>query len=171
MATMAKTKTTGRKIAVVLLAIFTATIASSCGKSTRPEVKGKLPLFPVTGKLLTDGQPMPGAELLFYPVHEFPKEAAKQLPRATVDADGSFKVSTYAPDDGAPAGDYRVTVSWKGPVEGHMNGEQVADLPEKVPFTVQNPRTTKLKVQVKEEQNTLPTWDLAEVERQASNSQ
>ena len=64
MATTARTKITGRKFAVALLAIFTAMIASSCGKATH-EIKNKLPVFPVKGKLVLDGQPMPGAGSLF----------------------------------------------------------------------------------------------------------
>jgi len=33
-----------------------------------------------------------------------------------VQADGSFKLSTYGTEDGAPAGEYLVTVVWPGGV-------------------------------------------------------
>jgi len=170
MATRARTKITGRKFAVALLAIFTAMIASSCGKATH-EIKNKLPVFPVKGKLVLDGQPMPGAEIFFHPVHEFPKESSQLKPHARADAEGAFQISTYVGQDGAPAGEYYVTVSWKGPLQEGMNSEQRDDLPEKISERFQNPHWSRLKAVVKEGENDLPTWDLAEVERQASNSQ
>jgi hypothetical protein len=34
------------------------------------------------------------------------------LPRATVKDDGSFVLGTYKKEDGAPAGEYRVSVRW-----------------------------------------------------------
>ena len=36
-------------------------------------------------------------------------------PRATVGADGTFQVSTYGENDGAPAGDYVILISWEAP--------------------------------------------------------
>ena len=170
MATMAKKKTSTQKIAVVLLALFTATIASSCGKATH-EIKNKLPVFPVKGKVTLDGQPMPGAEVFFHPVREFPKESSQLKPHARADADGAFQISTYVGQDGAPAGEYYVTVSWKGPIQEGMNSEQRDELPEKISERFQNPHWSRLKAVIKEEENDLPAWDLAEVERQASNSQ
>jgi hypothetical protein len=153
----------------VCIGILTVAISAGCGGKSRPEIKGKLPLFPVTGKLMMDGQPMVGATILFNPSQEFPPGAAKQRPRATADADGSFQVSTYTNQDGAPAGDYKVTISWKGDQEG-VTSEQQGDLPEKAPETVQDARWSKLRVKVKEEENTLPTWDLSQLQRQASNT-
>jgi hypothetical protein len=156
----------GRCTLVVCVALLTASLSVGCGKS-RPEIKGKLPLFPVKGKAMMDGQPMSGATVLFYPTQEFPKGSAQQRPRAVVEDDGTFQVSTYANNDGAPAGEYKVTISWKGDTQG-LNNEQQSDLPEKAPETVQHSRSSKLRVEVKNGDNSLPTWDLTE--RQASNT-
>lgn len=90
----------GRCTLVVCVALLTASLSVGCGKS-RPEIKGKLPLFPVKGKVTMDGQPMSGATLLFYPTQDFPKGSAQQRPRAVVEDDGTFQVSTYANNDGA----------------------------------------------------------------------
>jgi hypothetical protein len=158
----------GPRAAIVFVGLLTVTLAASCGKS-RPEIKGKLPLFPVTGKVTMNGQPMPGAIVLLHPIFEFPASAAPQRPRAKAEDNGTFKLSTYANQDGAPAGKYYVTVSWKESEEG-VTSEQLADLPEKAPESFQNPKTSGLIVQVKEGENTLPTWDLAEFARQASNN-
>jgi hypothetical protein len=126
-----------------------------------------MPVFPVKGKVMIDGQPMSGATVLFYPTQDFPKGSAQQHPRAVVEEDGTFQVSTYGSNDGAPAGEYTVTVSWKGDTDG-LNNEQQADLPEKAPETVLHARTTKLRVEIKNGDNSLPAWDLSE--RQASNT-
>jgi hypothetical protein len=159
----------GRRAAVALVGLLTVTFATSCGGKSVPEIKGKLPLFPVKGKVMMDGQPMSGAIVILNPVFDFPAGAAQQRPRAKAEADGTFQLSTYANQDGAPAGKYYVTVSWKGSGAG-LSSEQLEDLPEKAPESFQKPKTSKLIVQIKEGENTLPTWDLAEFERQASNN-
>jgi hypothetical protein len=158
----------GRRAAIVLVGLLTVSLAASCGKS-RTEIKGKLPLFPATGKVTMNGQPMPGAIVMLHPIFNFPADAAPQRPHATAGDDGTFKLSTYTSQDGAPAGKYYVTVSWKGSAE-NVSNEQQADLPEMAPESFQKPQTSGLIVQVKEEENTLPTWDLAELTRQASNN-
>lgn len=150
------------------IGVLTLTLGVGCGKGP-PPIKGKLPVFPVKGRLLMDGQPMAAATIIFNPVRKYPKGAALQRPRAVVDADGNFQVSTYDNDDGAPAGDYKVTLSWKGPLEG-VNSEQKDELPEKVPQMFQEARRSLLRVQIKEGENTLPTWDLAQFESHASNT-
>jgi hypothetical protein len=157
----------GRWTFVVCLGLLTASLSAGCGGKSRPAIKGKLPLFPVKGKVVMDGQPLAGATLIFYATSDMPRGAAPQRPRAVVEDDGTFQVSTYDNDDGAPAGQYKVTVSWKGATKG-LNNEQIADLPEKAPESVQKPRSSKLRVEVKEGDNSIPTWDLTE--RQASNT-
>jgi hypothetical protein len=159
----------GRCAVALFVGLLTVALSAGCGGKSRPEMKGKLPLFPVTGKLMLDGQPMAGATILFFPTTAFPAGAAKQRPRAIVDTDGTFHVSTYANDDGAPAGDYKVTVSWKGDLTG-VTSEQAGDLPEKAPTTVQEANSTRLRMKVTETENVLPAWDLTELERHASNT-
>jgi hypothetical protein len=159
----------GRCAVAIFVGLLTVALSAGCGAKSRPEIKGKLPLFPVTGKLMLDSQPMAGATILFHPTQEFPAGAAKQRPRAMVDTDGTFHVSTYANDDGAPAGEYKVTVSWKGDLTG-ITSEQAGDLPEKAPMVVQEASSSRLRIKVKEAENSLPTWDLTELEPHASNT-
>ena len=156
-----------RWAAAISVGVLMMSLSAGCGKA-KPGIKGKLPLFPVAGKLIMDGQPMAGATLLFHPTNDFPTGSASQRPRAIVGEDGTFQVSTYANDDGAPAGEYRVTVSWKADTDG-TTSEQQQDLPEMAPRTVQNPRQSHLRVKIKQGENKLPTWDLTE-EHQASNT-
>ena len=65
-------------------------------------------LYPVRGKVLFEGQPARGATLVLHPLGNSGANAIE--PRAFVDRDGGFEVFTYAAGDGAPAGEYAVTV-------------------------------------------------------------
>jgi hypothetical protein len=64
-------------------------------------------LHPVQGKVtLPDGTPVAGAMVEFEG-----EEGNKDItPRGDVQADGSYRLGTYKPGDGAPAGKYRVLV-------------------------------------------------------------
>ncbi len=87
------------------LTILVATLAfglTSCGKSDALK-----PTFPVSGQiLLPDGKPAEHALVIFHPVGP----AAGPKPRGKVLANGTYQLTTFATDDGAPAGDYQVTV-------------------------------------------------------------
>lgn len=76
-----------------------------------PKVKSTT--YPVDGKVYFEGSPIPGAVVSFLPSG---KEGAKASGK--VEADGSFRLSSFKPFDGAAAGDYQVTVSWTDPRTG-----------------------------------------------------
>jgi hypothetical protein len=87
------------------LTILVASLAfglTSCGKSDAHR-----PTFPVSGQiLLPDGKPAEYALVIFHPVG--PADGPK--PRGKVLANGTYQLTTFATDDGAPAGEYQVTV-------------------------------------------------------------
>jgi hypothetical protein len=147
-------RTSRARVAVLAIALAIATVSSSCGKST-PEIKGKLPVFPVKGSVQMDGQPLSGAEIAFRPFGKgFPADAAKSLPQARTDGDGNFSLSTYAANDGAPAGKYRVTIKWRG--DESRNDDDGNVLPGKYA----NPKATQLRAEVEEGENTLPPFEI-----------
>ena len=152
-----------------VIGLSAAVALTGCSKTRVPAIKGtKLAVFPVKGKLVMDGKPMALATILFNPVAKFPKGAAQMQPRATADENGEFKVTTYANDDGAPAGDYKITISWKGEEAAGLSDGGRAEVDEKAPPDYLNSRTSKIRVKVKEEPNDLPTWDLAQLEGNAT---
>lgn len=51
---------------------------------------------------------MPHATVVFHPSFDLGPDVSK--PRGTTGEDGSFTLSTYGAADGAPEGDYKVTV-------------------------------------------------------------
>lgn len=70
------------------------------------------PVFPFRGKVLIEGRPISNALVKFHslddPSRDLPPSAAR------TSKDGSFELSTYAALDGAPEGEYAVTVSLVG---------------------------------------------------------
>jgi hypothetical protein len=89
----------------ILFGILGISILSltSCGKDD-----GRKPTFPVTGKVFFEKKPTEHATIIFHPIGESGSNVVK--PRGKVGSDGSFTLTTYDGNDGAPAGDYAVTV-------------------------------------------------------------
>ncbi len=68
------------------------------------------PVFPVRGQFVFQGRPLAGAFVVFHPLDG--SEPLTVEPRAHTGQDGRFVLTTYATGDGAPAGEYAVTVQW-----------------------------------------------------------
>ncbi len=85
-----------------------------CGGSGRPS------LVKVTGKVTVDGKPVEGAIVAFQYVADAKAEYQRPSTGYT-DAAGEFVLGTYAHDDGAPVGKYKV---------GILKKEVVGKLPE-----------------------------------------
>jgi hypothetical protein len=151
----------------ITIGLCSLVLASSCGGPKLPEIQGKLPVFPVKGSLLVDGKPVAQAQLVFHPTAPWPKDASQFLPRARTSDDGTFTVTTYADADGAPAGTYRVTVTWRG--EGDEEQQRTEDDPNLIPPMYHVPRLTKLRAQVEEGENTLPPFEVKITEQHASS--
>ena len=66
---------------------------------------------PVAGSLMVNGQPASGAVVTLYPVGE-KVDTRNSKPWGVVDAAGEFRLQTYVKEDGAPAGEYMLTVKW-----------------------------------------------------------
>ena len=67
-------------------------------------------LQPVHGQVFYLDQPVPMASVVLDPVRTKPPDFPR--PHAVVGDDGSFTLSTFGHDDGAPVGEYRVIVTW-----------------------------------------------------------
>jgi len=78
--------------------------------------------FTVSGKVLKSGSPINYATVIFHPVDAADTTTAK--PRGVTTPDGTFLLTTYDGNDGAPAGAYQVTIQqWltEKPEEGPKN--------------------------------------------------
>ncbi|MBM4002697.1 MAG: DUF4198 domain-containing protein [Planctomycetes bacterium] len=73
---------------------------------------GEPKIHPVTGKVLLNGQPLADASVVFHPVDAQSRPELRRL-TARTDAGGAFRLTTRDPGDGAPAGEYGVTVEFR----------------------------------------------------------
>jgi 3',5'-cyclic AMP phosphodiesterase CpdA len=78
-------------------------------------VYNRKPTHPASGKVLLNGSPLVGGYVTFYATD--PKDAKKAVHTAdaVTEPDGSFALSTYKAFDGAPEGEYKVTVVLREP--------------------------------------------------------
>jgi hypothetical protein len=92
-----------RRPTAVRMAVLTAVLAASaCGGSG-------VKLYPVSGKVLFQDQPVEGVTVIFHPVGG---DALAPRPSGTTGPDGSFALKTHPLGDGAPAGEYVVVATW-----------------------------------------------------------
>ena len=81
-----------------------ALLCSACGPG------GRKPVYPVQGEVRVDGLAPAHAQIAFHPVGDAGPDAVH--PVGVVDDQGRFTLTTYKAGDGAPPGEYRVTVAW-----------------------------------------------------------
>ncbi len=111
-------------------------------------------MFTVSGKVLFNQKPAAYALVVFHPVKDTKLD---MRPNGYTDKEGVFRLSTYSDGDGAPAGDYLVTVIWTG---ANPDTEEVAEAPDKLQGRYADPKTSGLKVTVKEGPNQLAPFEL-----------
>jgi hypothetical protein len=122
-----------------------------CGKAKAPWEK----VSPVSGVLTLGGKPIVGAQVTLFPVDGTVPESIR--PTAVTDADGRFHLRTFAEADGAPAGDFRVSVIWHPLVQS--DGGMVRGV-NQLPAKYATPDGSGLTVTVAEGGSTLPAIDI-----------
>src|SRR5262245_40395178 len=80
------------------------------GCSGQPNSASRVPVYPVEGKVIVGDRLAGNSRVVFYPVNK--GNAVELCPVANTRADGTFQLMTYKFGDGAPAGEYIVTVVW-----------------------------------------------------------
>jgi hypothetical protein len=82
--------------------------------------------------LYDDNTPLKNVRLNFYPSAALME--GENAPHAETDENGKFQLSTYGDNDGAPAGEYKVTVSPAAPMlKPPGPGEKPTTTPGKMP--------------------------------------
>ena len=147
----------GRAVLIRLSwALFGLAFATlGCSRAQRPVVS-ELPVHPVRGKVLVDGQPPIGAVVRFHA--QQPRPVLAPTPRGQVGEDGSFQLTSYRVHDGAPEGEYRVTFTWPD-----ASGEKREDWDEgrqRLPGRYQDPARSGYTARVVVGTNELPPFDL-----------
>ena len=117
---------------------------------------GRMVVHPVRGKVMMDGRPATGADIVFYPAQPLSDKDA-DYPRGAVSDDGSFAIGTYGVGDGAPAGRYRVSIFRGGGSESE--GLRAVKVMATDAFKkYKDPEGSGLTVTVKEGSNDLPPF-------------
>ncbi len=131
--------------------VSAAVLAAGCSKGSQKA------LHPVRGQVLAEGRPLPQAIVTFHPVGAGPEEPR---PSAQTDDQGYFTLTTYAKGDGAPAGEYAVTVTCfrsfavRNPSEGDENTRNI------LPPRYANPATSQLRATVGASGSELPPFQV-----------
>ena len=135
---------TRKLAAAIVLAALGIVPGFGCGKAD-----SRVPVHPVQGAIQFRGQPAYGA---FVSLH--PKNSTEGVPnpRAMVAQDGSFVVSTYDGNDGAPEGDYVLTVQWYKAVK---QGNDLVGGPNVLPAKYGSPKTSDVVVHIAAGENHL----------------
>jgi hypothetical protein len=137
----------GRHYLCACVAVFAlATLMiTGCGG----DEAGRVPVHPLVGSIQFRGQPAAGAFVSLHPKSGSP---IAPNPSATVGPDGKFAFTTYDGQDGAPEGDYVLTVQWYKPIR---HGNDVVGGPNVLPAKYAKPRTSDVHIKVAAGENRL----------------
>jgi hypothetical protein len=123
-------------------------VSASCSESS-----SHLTVVPVKGKVMYQGKPLEGAHVIMSRVAEATPltEAEKKLfPQGVTREDGTFQLTSYTRNDGAPPGRYTVGVMKQG--EGTASDDKV----NLIPGHYASPKTSGLIAIVKAPATELP---------------
>lgn len=117
-------------------------------------------LNPVQGKVLYKNQPIQGALVSFHP--KGPSDLTTHRSVGATREDGSFTLTT-GQSEGAPAGEYVVTVIWSAEV-APKNPKVISTAPpetfDRLGGAYSNPATSTIKVEIKKGVNQLEPFHL-----------
>jgi len=136
----------------VLDLITLAIVPLACGPS-----ESLKPVFPARGQVFLEGKPAAGVLVVLHPIGDPTPNALD--PRAVVEGDGTFVISTHYANDGAPPGQYAVTVhSLKsGPDSG---GAPAAPGGDSIPARYADRRQSRLEAEILDRPNIIPPFRL-----------
>ena len=119
---------------------------------------GRVKVYPAQGKVTVSGRPADGAKVTFYSVN--PDADGKKVPppTGTADSNGVFQLGTYKSADGAPPGDYKVTVVWLEPPPANAQG--IFDLKDRLQGRYSSREKTPLKAQIPDGGGEIPPFEL-----------
>jgi hypothetical protein len=141
----------------VAFAALLAVSLAGCGSAGKPEV------VPAGGKVMFNKTTPPvGALVVFHPTDPAFEKQIGGKPFAKVKDDGTFVLTTYAEGDGAPAGEYNVTIDWRPPAKEMKIsiGDGGASGPSKLNPKYSNPQQPTLKAAVKKGDPNQFTFDV-----------
>jgi hypothetical protein len=124
---------------------------------------GRLATYPVSGELTINGAPAKGCVVTLVPAD--PALNGVVLPAGTVDEAGKFELTTYETGDGAPAGDYGVSLHWQATKWAGKDPDRGVDpvvtvLPDRLMDKYASPEQSGLKAKIVAGKNALEPFRL-----------
>jgi hypothetical protein len=92
-----------RLLSCVVLTL--AIVVGGCGPRELPKLK----VYKTSGTLTVRGKPGKGLDVILRPIEKTAADS-RRLVRGAVADDGTYQIGTYAGDDGAPEGTYKVEI-------------------------------------------------------------
>ena len=132
-----------------LLAVATLAACSGCGEDWQAAT------YPATGRLTINGKPAAGALVQLIASGPGP-DVRDSRPWGLVAADGTFQLATYETGTGAPAGDYRLTITW--PVDAARPGS-----PDRLKGKYADPAAAHFPVTIRAGATEIPSIELNRV--------
>jgi hypothetical protein len=132
-------------------------LVGGCGK--KPKV---IPVYKAKGKIQVEGKPVQGLLVTLFTIDpDLEKDMAENQipnPHAVTKDDGSFTLTTYKDEDGAPAGEYIVKVESIGQRRAFGQGSS----PSPIAKSYSSRATTKLRAKIDAKpDNELETMNLS----------
>jgi hypothetical protein len=118
-------------------------VSSGCGEKTDA--------VPVTGKVSYKGEPLKTGTVMLVP------EGGGAAATGEIQADGTFKLTTFSKDDGAVPGDYKVMVQVfpEPDAGGGLPGMEFGNEKPPIPEKYMDPMRTDLTATIKDSDNNL----------------
>lgn len=120
--------------------------------------KREVATFPVRGQVTFRGVPLAEAQVVFHCVDGSPQTANK--PMAFTDSDGRFHLTSMKSRDGAPPGEYAITVELRDLVV--VGEEKVRNGRSLLPERYRVPEKSGLRFRVEKGENETPRIDLVD---------
>lgn len=99
-----------------------AAVALSSVSGCSGEAGDRLPVYPVSGTVTQNGEPVADAQVAFVPVGE------GKAATGNTASDGTYELTTYTAGDGAAAGEYKVKITkMSRPPEGEASAADSGD--------------------------------------------
>jgi hypothetical protein len=136
--------------------VLAAVLAAGCDSQSSDPV----PVHPVSGKVTYGGKPAAGVRVFFYPTSAPGLPVIPTHPYGVTGPDGTYTLSTYGTDDGAPEGGYQVVLLW--PPEAKEDEER-ADTDRLLGWY--DVAHSKLTAEVKPGPNQIPVFQLPATNR------
>lgn len=125
----------GALIVLIFIAFLTLSACASRHKDREP-------VYSVSGSVCYKGKPAVGAIVVFNQIGEREDKRRAIKPFARTTNDGTFKLNYYTTGDGAPAGEYVVTLVWPSPPAA----DETEEGPDRLNGRYSNPTTSKWRI-------------------------